>query len=320
MTRGTPHLEIRWLGFSEKEIQAILKTHYVALGFDVQWPHDEDPSHEKGIDLDCTDASGQRVILAVKKIPKTEDIVQLQRLARNDAKQRIYVRIKRGTQEFEDETRRQIGRVEFWDPVRLEREMNESGLTLLLLLGGSGLVTEMWKVCGTLIQTARSYEGKPGQVRSDMPLAALNVLWDLKDRVVTLNKCFLLLQFIFEQAAFLKTLEPDEARELLAPTLEFLSAYGSRPILKQLQRPDPSLLALIRDVYMKTHSRSNWIEMTALPMYLRPGGNLPSGIERLQPWELCCEFCRRMSVAAHGVEGTLDYMLEAAMGTLSDQN
>lgn len=114
LTRGTPHLEIRWLGFSEKEIQAILKTHYVALGFDVQWPHDEDPSHEKGIDLDCTDASGQRVILAVKKIPKTEDIVQLQRLARNDAKQRIYVRIKRGTQEFEDETRRQIGRVEFW--------------------------------------------------------------------------------------------------------------------------------------------------------------------------------------------------------------
>lgn len=133
-SKTPPSLEIPWAKFSEREIQAILKMHYKSIGFDVQWPHDEDPSHEKGIDLDCKDASGNRVILAIKKDPKTEDIVQLQELARNDAKQRIYVRIKRGTQKFEDETQRLTGLVEFWDSALLEQELNKSCLTLMLLV------------------------------------------------------------------------------------------------------------------------------------------------------------------------------------------
>jgi hypothetical protein len=176
----------------------------------------------------------------------------------------------------------------------------------------------MLQVCGTLIESGRNFKGKAEQCHD---AAILNVLWDLKDRVVTLNKCLSILQFNFEKAAFLGELNADEARELLALTLKFLSINGSRPILEELQNRNPAILALVREVYLKTHTRSNWLQMTRLPTDLRPSrGNLPLEHEMVQPCDVCCEFCRLMGVVADGVEGTLDYMFEGAIGTLTDQN
>jgi hypothetical protein len=109
--------------------------------------------------------------------------------------------------------------------------------------------------------------------------------------------------------------------------LAYLSVYGSLPILRALERGDPQLLALIREVYLKTHSRSNWVDMGRLTTKLRPGSILrqPSGTplepgDSIKPSESCLAFSQRMADVAEGMEWTLDYMLEAAIGLLPDQN
>jgi hypothetical protein len=312
-----PRLDIPWMDFSEEEIQSILKLHYEALGFAVQWPHAEDASHEKGIDLECIHPSRGRVIIAVKKNPRSEDIVQLQEFSRNDANLRIYVRIRRGTQKFEDETHR-VGGIEFWDSTRLERELDASGLTTILVLECSAFATELLFVCASL-RKARQVEGK---IKHTEPVT-LDVLWDLKDRVVTLNKGLSLLQFIFERATFLRELGAYETREFLAPALKFLSIQGSRPLAEAIETQDPGFLELVRKAYVKTHTRSNWKNMAliTLPDLLHPGMSTEQlKYESTQPWDACCNFFRRFGILVDGVEGTLDYMFQESEGKLGDEN
>ena len=321
-----PRLEIPWLEFVESEIQTLLKAHFEILGYKIRWCHDEDAPHERGIDLDCTNNEGDRIVVAVKKDPRTEDIPQLLDLSRTEARKRIYVRIKGGTQRFEDETRKHKETVDFWDPERLEKEMNTSGLTLTLLFRNSSVVTEMLRICRLFIVTGQEYEAPVKPKRSDCEPMILRVLWDLKDRAVTLSKCFGLLQQLLEDTAFLTTLRADDARDLFSSGLAYLSVYGSRPILRTLERGDPQLLALIREAYLKTHSRSNWLDMSRMTTRLRPGSILgqTSGTplepgDSINPSESCLAFSQRMAAVADGIEWTVDYMLEAAIGLLRDQ-
>ncbi|MGA2785860.1 MAG: hypothetical protein ABSF09_14315, partial [Candidatus Bathyarchaeia archaeon] len=251
-------LTIPWLKFSEYEIQAILKMHYEATGFRVQWPHDEDASHERGIDLDCTGASGERVIIAVKKDPKTEDIVQLQRFARNDASQKIYVRIKRGTQEFEDETQRQ-GTVEFWDQSRLQLTLSESCLTQLLLFENSDFVKELLSIVWELIRLASSeVSGPQEKIRYGNAPELVDVLWALKDRSVTLRKCSYLLQMLNEDTKF-SVPQQEYAREVLEVIVDVLCT-GTKPFLEIL-RQKGKIVYLLRELYQITAGRSNWTMM-----------------------------------------------------------
>jgi hypothetical protein len=324
MTR--PRLEIPWPDFSELEIQTLLKIHFESLGYTIRWCHNEDAQHERGIDLDCANNEGNRIVVAVKKDPKTEDIAQLLDLSRTEAKQRIYVRIKRGTQRFEDEARKLRETVDFWDPDTLENEMNRTGLTLTLLFRNSDVATEMLSICRLFVETGKEYELPAGNMRSHCDPRILKVLWDLKDRAVTLNKCFRLLQQLFEETPFLGTLAADDVRDLFSSSLAHLSLYGSRPILQTLERGDSDLLALIREVYLKTHTRSNWLHMARLTPLARPGSISiqPSGTplepgESIDPSESCLAFSQKMGDVAAGIEWTLDYMLEAAVGVLSEQ-
>jgi len=315
--KENPQLDVPWMEFSEEEIQLILKAHYEASGFTVQWPHSEDASHERGVDLKCTDARGTRVIIAVKKNPRSEDIAQLLEFARNDAEHRIYVRIKRGTQRFEDETHNVSG-VEFWDSRRLEQELDASGLTTLLLLDNSAFATELLSVRSSLRAAARS-EGKVER-RKSIPLG---VLWDLKDRVVTVNKGLSLLQFIFERTSFLRRMTAGDTREFLAPTLKFLSIEGSRPLAEALETQNQVLIGLIRRTYAKTHTRSNWKNMSAISSraMFRPGiGDARIEYSCVAPSDACYDFFKRLGLLGDGVEGTLDYMLYENAGTLRDEN
>ena len=93
---------IPWNNFSELEIQAILKIHFESLGFGVVWRHKEDPTNERGIDLECTRIKdNKKVTIAVKKKPKKEDLGQLVELSRSDGNQKIYLYINGATQNFQ---------------------------------------------------------------------------------------------------------------------------------------------------------------------------------------------------------------------------
>lgn len=87
--------EIPWKDFDEVEIQGLLKLHFEDLGYKVIWRHRQDPANEEGVDLECIRKTpANRVVIAVKKKPKHDDISQVLELSNTDANRRIYVYVE----------------------------------------------------------------------------------------------------------------------------------------------------------------------------------------------------------------------------------
>jgi hypothetical protein len=88
--------------------------------------------------------------------------------------------------------------------------------------------------------------------------SCLKTLLDMKDRSVTVNKCAKLLFDMFDDNENLKKLSYDQLLPIVMSSIQFLYIYGLKPIERAFRRANPSLKSLLKSVYLKTETRSNW--------------------------------------------------------------
>jgi hypothetical protein len=331
---GNPVSEgVPWDAYSELELQTILKIHFENLGFEVNWRHQEDPANEKGIDLECTrDSDNQKVLIAVKKKPRKEALAQLVELVDHPASKRIYVYVGGAAQSFRDKFSTFEPQVEFWDEKKLEEHLNDSGLTLELKIHNSRANEAMLRIMRRLIEVIKSkpekdsLSGKPSQ-------ETMETLWGMKDRAVTVNKCALMSQLMFEDSSRFGELTDEQVQNLVLYVLDYAYVYGLMSLCRTFEDLSPEfqeLLCLVHDI---TKIRSNWHELFSYSHGLRPGavetvhhqyakertelkgvvksleaGAREAGLPEIQYTRLdrAAEAFRRLYVWSHGLESTLD--------------
>jgi hypothetical protein len=87
--------QVPWKEYSEEEIQQTLSYLFKCKGYNVYNAHKADRRGEMGADLECTrPAEAEKILVSVKKKPQQKDILQLETLAKRDAKTKIYVYVE----------------------------------------------------------------------------------------------------------------------------------------------------------------------------------------------------------------------------------
>ncbi|HAC14786.1 MAG TPA: hypothetical protein DCE78_02400 [Bacteroidetes bacterium] len=247
---------IPWSEFSEVEIQGILKIHFERLGYDIIWRHREDPANEKGIDLECSHKITQKkILIAVKKKPKVNDLGQVLQLSQHSADHRIYLYLNGAAQSFRDQIIKFEPTIEFWDETKLEFALNESHLAIWIKIDNSNTIQAINKINRTLFTAIKSPSGntfpKPNK-------KMLETLWDLKDRAVTLSKCATLIQFMFEDSKRFGEINYQQIQDLQMWCLDFLYTYSLISLLHSFDALSEEWKRIFAYTYEGTKSRSNW--------------------------------------------------------------
>lgn len=332
---------IPWNEYSEIEIQTLLKMHFEGLGFDVTWRHRDDPANEEGIDLECRRKSdGQTTIIAVKRHPRKEALAQVLQLAHQEADKRIYVYVGGAVQSFRDEIKTFEPGVEFWNEKRLQSSLNKSGLALDLVFANSIVNAAMLSIMRDIL---RAIDDKSCQSLTSKPSAqTMDSLWGLKDRVVIVHKCATMAQLLFEKWDGIGMLNRGVIDQTVIYVMDFLYGEGFFTLQRSFDHMSPELQSLLRRVYVKTATRSNWIQLFLYHPGLRPGsvermyseasrrnGELRKSLEALkekakvkhlpklrQTHPLSAsDWFRYLNAWAGGLEGTIDDMFtEYALG------
>jgi len=264
---GTISKGIQWEKYSEIEIQGILKLHFEYLGYNVIWRHRDDPANERGVDLECINNLGGRVAIAVKKKPNKNALGQLVELSSISVEKRVYVYFGGSTQSFRDNLFH-FSNVDFWDEKILEEELNETELTLRLKIDNSLANQAMQKITYKIFNITKSNQKRIFKKNSSQ---VLETLWGLKDRVVTVQKCATMLQLLFEESEKFGKLDDTQVQNLAIWGLDYLYVYGLLTLQLEFESLSPQLFNLLKIVYEKTRTRSNWFELlTYTPRYM-PG-------------------------------------------------
>jgi len=326
---------IPWHAYSEMEIQSLLKIHFETLGYRVSWRHRDDPSHEKGIDLECVKKdNSQRIAIAVKKKPRHDDIAQVVELAKASANRLVYVYVQGASQSFLDNFRQFSKKIELWDYTKLEEELRLSNLGLKLVVDNSPAAEAVGKITSSIVRITSANKVTSS---SDANLEeSLRNLWTLKDRAVTIYKCASMLQLILER---FQSLDYKDLMYMVRRGLDFLYVYGFFPITNVIERLPSGLRRTIKNVHDKDPAGSNWGCLWTYHRGLVPGNvfavlrgyeksekEMDIPLERLKKSDrekllksleeiaknfqsAAAEF-RRIAVWAYGLEATFDQAFE----------
>lgn len=266
---------IPWSDFSEIEIQGILKMHFERLGFKVTWRHCDDPANEKGIDLECTHKKNhKKIIIAVKKKPKVNDLGQVLQLSQHDADRRIYLYINGAAQSFRDQIVTFESTIEFWDEKAFEKNLDESRLAIWLKIDNSFAIRAINSINNTIFTTIKNASEKPVPKPNRV---IFETLWDLKDRAVTLSKCATLIQFMFEDSSRFGKMSYQEIQELQIWCLDFLYTNSLISIIHSFDSLSTNFKITLMQTHENTNGRSNWY---MLKSSIRPEF-IPGNIENL---------------------------------------
>lgn len=264
---------IPWRDFSELEIQAILKIHFENLGYNVRWPHRDDPSHESGVDLDCTSKRGKKhVLVAVKKKPLKTAIAQVLELSRKDAEERVYVYVDGAAESFQESIKDFRRKVAFWDENRLEEHLRSSEMTLSLRLDNSLANHAQFAVMKSIMNVIGSEELLKLKLVIQNKNRMLDDLWGIKDRAVTLNKCASMIQLMLEDNdRFGRKLSYETLEALTLWCFDYLYVYALVSLKNFFEHLTPTFKILLARVHERTRIRSNWLELYTYRPGLMPG-------------------------------------------------
>lgn len=320
---------IPWKDFSEAEIQKILKLHFEILNYQIIWRHKDDPAHEGGIDLECIRRKDKKkVVIAVKKKPKKSDLGQVIELSQAEADQRVYVLINGSTQSFRNQIENFLQRVEFWDEQELENQLNESHLTLKLKVDNSYANRAIYTITRAVIGAITTKTNEPFPTPTTK---LMNLLWNMKDRAVTVYKCASIVQELFEHPKNLGIMSYSEIQHLVLWFLDNLYLKGLDSILQGFDEKDINTILLC--TYKDTKVRSNWLQLCSYRPGLIPGAVdyavkddskiqerfnelYESGklhFDEIEPditetqFDEASDELRRVAYWADGLEGTLDF-------------
>lgn len=333
-------ISIPWELYSEEEVQEVLELLFSQRGYDVYNLHKVDRGGEVGVDLECTrKGETEKLLVAVKKCPRSKDVPQLRMLASHDVKTKIYVYIKEPSSRFKKEIHNLVNKVSFWDSSKLTSELFNTNLRLyLFLIVENYFEKELFDItmsfCKIYINLKKK-EPKLTPIKADLEM--LNLLWNAKDRSASLHKSLRTLQCFFEEVDF-SMIDEGTKRSIINAFFMSLSQLqkGSWRPLKQL------FLKFIRKYpsnferfCVETADRSNWLYfLTNLPK-LSPGYltrtfreaqqeylklkdfldkmNTKGSMEKEHLGEILGDISRILANGAFYLEETVDYLLSIGL-------
>lgn len=330
---GTISKGIPWTKYTEKEIQGILKIHFEILGYDVVWRHRDDPSNEGGIDLECKKDGITTVIIAVKKKPNKNALAQLVELSNQKVKNRIYVYVGGAVQSFRDNMGN-FPNVEFWNESILEDKLSVTNLTLHLKIDNSSANHAMYDIMGTILSLIKKEKYNPTE---NIPQNITDILWAMKDRAVTANRCVSMAQLLFERSDMFGELTSNQIHDIAIRCMDYLFVYALLSLQIEFNSFHPAMRNLFQIAHVNTRTRSNWFELYTYRPGLLPGHVLHTideherEKEKMKPLmekiakktknevlpdmtrtklDVLADEFRRIAIWTDGLESTIDYLYQ----------
>lgn len=269
--------QIPWQLYSEEEIQEIVTTLYRERGYEVYNVHKIDRRGEEGVDLECTrPGEAERIVIAVKKKPQKKDIAQLNMFAKRVARTKIYVYVEEPSTSFKKAMEIVKDKVSFWNSEKLTYEVFSTDVRFYLFLI---IVNYIWKDFYDITMSfCRVYiDLEERGPKFEMPMKAdhemLNLLWQAKDRSVSLHKSLRTLQAFFEETKLSTVNErtKESITDAFLLSLSQLHRQSLRPLKKLFHDFLKKYPANFEKFCEQTKDGSNWIYFLSNLPQLSPG-------------------------------------------------
>jgi hypothetical protein len=268
---------IPWKLYSEEEIQEVLTYLFSQKGYEVYNLHKVDRSGEDGVDLECNkEGETEKLLIAVKVHPRSKDVEQLKKLAAQPSKTKIYVFSEEPTSKFKKEMVRLQRKVSFWNSEKLTSELFNTtiGFYLWLVVENYfekdlfGITLSFCKIYVNLKKRKRKPHS-PVEANNEM----INLLWNAKDRSVSLHRSLRTLQAFFEETNLYEITE-DTKKTIIHAFLGSLAEIHQkslRPLRRLFEEFIIKYPGNFDQFCLQTANRSNWMQfLTYLPQ-LSPG-------------------------------------------------
>ena len=270
---------IPWIQYSEEEVQAVLTVLFRRRGYAVYNIHKMDKVGEKGIDLECRrEGEKDRIIIAVKKKPRSKDVSQLRQFANRTARTKVYVYIDEPTLQFKKEMVAFEDKVSFWGDDKLTSEIFKTDTHFYLsLIVENRFLKELYDITMSLclfnldLGKCKERWNEKEPVKADYEM--LNLLWVAKDRSASLYRSLRALQTLFEESN-LSAIDEGTKESILNGFLASLFEL-SRKSLKPLRKLFLEFLEKYPTNFarfcVETKDRSNWFYFFQNIPRLSPG-------------------------------------------------
>ncbi len=319
-----PH-QIPWASYAEDEIIAIVSVMFRDKGYTVYPIHLVDRSAEDGVDIECIrPAESDKLLIAVKIKPCKADEGQLSLFASKGQANKIYIYIKDPSVSFKaamEQTKKKG--VSFWNAEKLSYELLNSSPSLYIEIMSENSVERGLFEASRIL--AKNYEelhddGRPPKAVEPLSVDLLGLLWNGKDRAVSLNKTARTLQVAFEQMS-LSTIDETSRRSIIygfVEALVYLGNHSTGPFLEFTKKLYKKYPGLLDGFCIQTHGRSYWANIPRYRSELLPGNVLRGFAENLELRgflegsvdydlaEILARECMRLAILGNDLEGITD--------------
>jgi len=281
-------IQIPWADYSEIEILEVLSLLFRKRGYQVYNVHKIDRSGEDGADLECSKTGEtEKILVAVKKKPRKNDVGQLKTFAKRSENMKIYVYIEEPSTFFREAMQQLDNRISFWNAEKLTNELfsTDTRFYLFMVLENSfqqPIFDLSYSFVKKYLDLTKKRAGKP--IKADAKM--LNLLWAAKDRSVSLNKVLRTLQKLFEGMS-LSDVDDNAKRSIVEAflnsleDLKFTSLDALYDIFQEFLEKYPTNFEQFCE---QTKGRSNWLYFSKNKPELSPNFILES-LERSYDFE-----------------------------------
>ncbi len=224
--------------------------------------------------------------------------------------------------------------VEFWNESILEEKLSETNLKLNLKIDNSRANQAMYSIMRNILDLIKTEKYDSTEL---IPQNMTDILWSMKDRAVTANRCVTMAQLLFERTDLFNELNDNQINNIAIWCMDYLYLYGLLSLQIEFDSIQPVLKNLFKIAYVNTRTRSNWFALLTYQPGLMPGyvlntinkyekeqeqakrfnEKIEKKIEnekiaeviRTKQDALADEF-RRIHIWAEGLEGTIDYLYQ----------
>ncbi|MGA2308422.1 MAG: restriction endonuclease [Candidatus Bathyarchaeia archaeon] len=273
--------QVPWKEYSEEEIQQTLSYLFKCKGYNVYNAHKADRRGEMGADLECTrPAEAEKILVSVKKKPQQKDILQLETLAKRDAKTKIYVYVEEPSASFKEAMSKK-SEISFWDSEKLTSETFRTDLRFyLFLIIENNIERTSYRITFSFCKLY--FDLEKGKMKIQEPaegdVEMMNLLWNAKDRSASLHKSLRTLQEIYENT-YLTSVDYRETESIVNGFLKGLfnlhinSLKPLEILFKEFMTKYPNNFA---QFCLQTKDRSNWVFFFTHFPELLPGNIIKS--------------------------------------------
>lgn len=258
---------IPWESYSEEEIQEIIAHIFSLKGYQIYNIHKADRSREQGADLECVKiAETNKILIAVKKKPSKKDIYQLNELKKRFNNTKIYVYVQPPSSDFFKEMTVSKDIISFWDSEKLTYELFSLDIRLyMFMIIENYILKESFDFNYDYISFYNDIkeEDKKELYITKLDYDMIKLLWNIKDRSVSVHKSLRLLQDLYDQTIPLEISEKHKIQIIngYLSSLFRLKNYSILPLIKLLKNYMEKYPNNFTKYCIETEHRSNWLHL-----------------------------------------------------------